>query len=188
MNKTIKKCVENIFFDHNKYNLVFRFDTQFWNDKLDNRLLLDIFLENNEDNLYKCIEIFSTSPCNIYYTFKNGISIKGTLDIRKFSSPNSMDTLGVFADLHYYIKENTNYIWHTEGFIASFNPEEIPAIDETESSDSIIDEEIRDEVETIDNIATAPVTSDAYTHLFPYIHLSELPKSSNSHIDTNPSK
>lgn len=186
MNKTIKKCVENIFFDHNKHNLVFRFDTQFWNDKLDNKLLLDIFFENNEDNLYKCIEIFSTSPCNVKYSFKNGISIAGTLEIRKSSVFDLNDTLGVFADLHYYIKEKTNYIWHTEGFIASFNPEDIPIVDEIEiENEFITDEVIRDEVETIDNIATAPVTSNAYIDLFPYIHLSELPKSSTSEQSWN---
>ncbi|WP_438712414.1 hypothetical protein ACSTS3_08705 [Aquimarina muelleri] len=136
-------------------NLVMHFEIPIWNDELEYKVSTKVFWNKNKDDNYIPKEIFTNTPCAIECTFKNGIIIRGTLEIKKFSSFHSKDSLGIFADFYYYNEESTNYIWHTEGFLVSFDPK-IPIPPD------------------IGN--TVSVSVNSFNDLFPYIYLSGWPK------------
>lgn len=173
------KIWEDKIFPNFDDNLVIHFETPIWNDELECEVFLEIFWKKNKHFRYKPKPIFFSTPCILHHTFENGIIIKGKLEIKKFSSFGSPDTLGIFADLYYFKKESANYIWHTEGFLISFNSK-IPIIDEVEIIDCK-EEIITDKAEMVATDSVSHMlTSNAYSDLFPYIYLSGWPKSSAS--------
>lgn len=66
---------------------------------------MEIFWKRNKIDIYIPETIFFSKPLKIDYTFENGLIIKGTLEIKEFSSFNNRDTLGVFGDFYYYKKK-----------------------------------------------------------------------------------
>lgn len=163
------KIWEDTIFPTFDDNLVIHFETPIWNDKTEYQVSSKVFWKKNKQDSYTPKNLFISTPSVIHHTFKNEIIIKGTLEIKKFSNFNSTDTLGIFADFYYYKKGSTNYAWHTEGFLISFNPK-IP----TPTPDDIIIENCNT------NITTPIITSDTFSDLFPYIYLSGWPKVSSS--------
>jgi hypothetical protein len=166
------KIWEDTHFPNFDDNMVIHFEIPVWNQKEEIKVCCDIFWKKNKKDRYKPIEMLISKPCAILYTFQNGIIVKGTLEIKIFKDFNSKDTLGIFADFYYYKKGKTNYIWHTEGFLISFNPQ-------------VLDVEPIDIIEVIDNPSgqlNPMVTSDAYNDLFPYIYLSGWPKTAASEL------
>lgn len=164
------KIWEDTHFPNFDDNLVIHFEIPTWNAVEEFQVCGSIFLKKNPKDHYKLTRMFISKPCVILYTFQNGIIIKGTLEIKKFSDFNSKDTLGIFADFYYYKNETTNYIWHTEGFLIGFNPK-IPSDDPADS------------IEVIDNtsvLVNPMVASDIFSDLFPYIYLSDWPEITKS--------
>lgn len=157
---------EDTIFSGFNDNLVFHFEVPVWDDDVAYNISAKIFWKKNEQDYYKTNKIFLTSPSTIYYVFQNGTIIKGTLVIKKFRSFNSKDSLGIFANFYYYKKETENYIWHTEGFLVSFNPQNPDPIDPVDPIDLV------DPVVPIN----PKVSSGAFRDLFPYIYLSGWPK------------
>ena len=164
------KIWEDTLFQDFDDHLVFHFEVPDCNDAIEYSVSVKIFWKNNEQDICIINEIYSTTPYVIYYVFDNGIIIKGTLEIKRFSSFDSRDTLGIFADFYYYKNETSNYIWHTEGFLISFAPS-ASIIEEIEVIDCI------DEVDINATISINPrISSNTYSDLFPYIYLSGWPK------------
>ncbi|MFY0629710.1 MAG: hypothetical protein JXR05_04965 [Flavobacteriaceae bacterium] len=167
------KIWEDKIFPNLNDNIVIHFEIPIWNNELEYCISTKIFWKNNKQDNYKTGKLFISTPYTIYYTFQNEITIKGTLQIEKFSSYNSPDTLGIFADLYYFEVGKANYIWHTEGFLISFDPQNV-----------IVEEiiEVIDQHPIID--PTTPVnpsvSSSAFSDLFPYIYLSGWPKYTSS--------
>ncbi len=157
------KIWEDTRFPNSDDNLVIHFEIPAWNEVEEYQVLGHVFWKKNKNDSYKPMRMFISRPCAIHYTFQNGIIIKGTLEIKKFRDFNSKDTFGVFADFYYYKNELRNYIWHTEGFLISFNPK-IP-------NDVPINS-----IEEIDNTSvplSSMVTSDVFSDLLPYMYLSD---------------
>lgn len=163
-----KKIWEDRIFPHFQDNLIIHFHFPTWEDEDKYQLYIEIYWKKNKVDLYIPDRLFFYRPCTIQYTFQNGIIIKGTLEIKKFSHFNAKDTLGIFADFYYYRRENENYIWHTEGFLISFCPW-------TEEETIIIDDPVINDEEIAVPVVTNPTTSHGYSDLFPYIYLSGWP-------------
>ncbi len=180
--KIEKKIWEERIFPNFDDNLVIHFEIPIWNNEFDLEIGLEIFWKKNRIDCYIPINIFYSTPCYIEYTFENGITIKGTLTIKKFSDFHSKDTLGIFADFHYYKKLKESYIWHTEGFLISFG---YPFIEE-ETEVVVIEEVIVGKKENTIPIEENPiVTASNYTDLFPYIYVSGWPKINSSEKEGN---
>lgn len=180
--KTEKKIWEEVIFPEFNDNLIIHFEVPIWDNEVDFEITLEIFWNKNKIDRYIPINIFFSTPCYIEYTFENGITIKGTLAIKKFSDFHSKDTLGVFADFHYYKNLNASYIWHTEGFLIGFGYKIIE-----EETEVIVIEEAIIRKKEISNIAeiNPTVTTNSYTDLFPYIYVSGWPKISESEKNWN---
>lgn len=169
-----KKIWEDKIFPAFEDNLAFHFETPFWSEESDYRISVEIFWKKDPSDHYTPAAIFFSAPCILHHTFKNSIIMKGKLEIKKFSSFTSSDTHGIFGDFYYYKKEGGNYIWHTEGFLISFDPR-INPVDPAETV--IIIDPVIENIETETSMAANPsVTSNAYSDLFPYIYVSGWPK------------
>ncbi|MCV9929774.1 hypothetical protein OIU83_19085 [Flavobacterium sp. LS1R49] len=164
MNSQIKIWEDQVIPGFND-SLVIHFKIPTWNDELENTVSLTIFWKKNKQDSYKPKEIFVSSPCYIQHTFQNGITINGNLDIKNFSYFNSTDTLGIFGDIYYYINENENYIWHTAGFLISFNPK--PANIDDEKT-HIIDESILNKLKTAAAVNPMAVSDSEHAWSFFY--------------------
>ncbi len=170
-----KKIWEDRIFPNFNDNLVIHFIIPKWDDELEFQISMEIFWKRNKIDVYIPETIFFSTPVKIEYTFENGIIIKGTLEIKEFSSFNNRDTLGIFGDFYYYKKKNDNYIWHTEGFLISF-ASRIEIIEEIEEV-IVIDELVIPKKEIDIPISVNPtVASNTYNDLFPYIYVSGWPK------------
>ncbi len=153
-------------------HLIIHFETPMMNEEVEYCISANIFWKKNKDDCCIPLNLFLYTPQNIDHTFQNGITIKGTVTIQKFGAFHSKDTLGIFADLYYYSNNSNLYIWHTEGFLISFDSQTL--IDEEEDSPTIKGDEDS-------GVVVSPtITSDAFSDLFPYIHLSGWPKISRS--------
>jgi len=158
-------------------NLIIHFEAPDWAEEDDCQVTLKIFWKNNTNDYYIPNALFFFKPSAIDYVFANGIGIRGTLEIKIFSAPKSDDTLGVFANFYYYKSAHGNYIWHTEGFLISFN-KKIPAPVMTETV-VIVEEPLISKAEKKTEEMPPVFTSD-YSDLFPYIYVSGWPKISQS--------
>ncbi len=161
------KIWEDQFFDEANDNLVIYFEIPNYTTEVEFQISTKIYWKKREVDIYIPPNVFITSPSILTYTFQNEITIKGTLEIKKFSNFHSRDSLGIFANLYYYKKGKVNYVWHTEGFLISFAPI-IPVPDEVEIIKIQDKEPITPEESNI--------SADAYSDLFPYIYVSGWPK------------
>lgn len=127
------------------------------------RIHCDIFWKKNQQEIYVSNDLFIGVPGKIEYHFKNGIIIKGTLELQKINEPK--DAVGIFADFYYHKYPEKNYIWHTEGFIASFTHK--PLQSNEKEIEIIIDKE-----DQFNNNDKNVVSTNNYSDLFPYIYLS----------------
>lgn len=144
-------------------NLIMHFKVPIESKETRLRLNAEIFWNKNKQEIYVSNDLFIGVPGKIEYHFKNGIIIKGTLELQKINEPK--DTVGIFADFYYHKHPEKNYIWHTEGFIASFTHK--PLVPTEKEIEIIINKE-----EQINNYEKNIATSNSYSDLFPYIYLS----------------
>lgn len=157
-------------------NLIIHFKTPIENKETGLKINCEIFWKKNNQEVYVSNDMYMKTPNKIEYQFQNGIIIKGTLELQEISEPK--DSIGVFADFYYYKYPEKNYIWHTEGFIASFIQK--PLIPTENEIEVIIDKE--DQIDTYEkNI----VTTNGYSDLFPYIYLSGWPVNNPSQEKCN---
>lgn len=175
----IEKKWEDKIFPDIKDGLVIVFKIPVSADKKDSgQIVAEMFWKNAPGDSYSIPALVFSSKSNIYYTFKNGITIIGMLQWEKINNPNIIDTDGIWSNFKYYKKDLQTYIWHTEGFLISFNPRKKP--------DDIIPIpvpiEIIEEEEPIDpNIILKPANgANLYSDLFPYIYISGWPKISET--------
>lgn len=149
-------------------NLIIYFQFPSWETDSDYEISIKIYWKKDSEYYYNPGNITFFKPCKIHHTFPNGITIKGTLELKKFIGIDSNHTHGVFADFYYYISEKENYIWHTEGFLISFllGKEKIIIIDIPDTTDN---------ENTGIPIVNSPTTANGYSDLFPYIYASGWP-------------
>lgn len=175
-----KKIWEDRIFPNFDDNLTIHFETPVWEEESEYRVSLEIFWKKDKTDCYRPKEIIFSVPGIIDYTFRNGIRIKGTLQIKRFKDFESRDTLGIFADFYYYKKKTESYIWHTEGFLISFDPR-MPIVVPIETIE-IIDEPVIRKPEKITTVDVNPVVTNAYSDLFPYIYVSGWPTANASEM------
>lgn len=128
---------------------------------------VDIFWKKKAQERFITKLVLPGNACAVRHTFSNGISIRGTLSIQKFEDPGTTDTLGIFADIYYYDREDSSYIWHTDGFLVSLpgKMQEPPVI--------VIDTEPVVPESSAEPVGIFPAS--AYSDLFPYIYVSGWP-------------
>ncbi|CAL2084888.1 conserved protein of unknown function [Tenacibaculum sp. 190524A02b] len=173
--ETILKIWEDRIFPNVNDNLIIEFEIPTGGSKNDFEISSKIFWKKSNQDVYHPEKITTTTPCNLLYSFHNGISIKGKLSIKNFSSFNSSYTLGVFADFYYFNKTDVNYIWHTEGFLIGFDPDFKKNVKDPSKKPP------KDKPTPLDPI----ISSDTYSDLFPYIYVTDWPKIASSEIKWN---
>lgn len=175
----IEKKWEDKIFPDIKDGLVIVFKIPVSTDKKDSgEIFAEMFWKNAPGDSYSIPPLVFSSKSNIYYTFKNGITIIGMLQWEKINNPNIIDTDGIWSNFKYYKKDLQTYIWHTEGFLISFNPRKKPE----DIVPPPIPIDIIEEDEPIDpNIILKPSNgANLYSDLFPYIYISGWPKISET--------
>lgn len=142
----------------------------------------EMFWKNAPADNYSIPPLVFSSKGFIYHTFNNGITIKGTLAWEKINNPNIIDTDGIWSNFKYYKKDLQTYMWHTEGFLISFNPRKKPDVKPIPVPEEIIIDD-----EQIDpGIILKPANgANLYSDLFPYIYVSGWPKISGAEKSQN---
>jgi hypothetical protein len=174
----IEKKWEDRIFPDIRDSLVIRFKIPVSTVKNDlGEIVAEMYWKNAPGDNYAIPPLVFSSKSVIYHTFKNGITIKGTLEWEKINNPNIIDTDGIWGNFKYYKKDLQSYIWHTEGFLISFNPRKVPDVKPIPIPDDIIIPD--DEIDA--GIILKPANgANSYSDLFPYIYVSAWPKISDA--------
>jgi hypothetical protein len=171
--KMIKKTWEDRTFGKLDDNLVIHFDFLNGDMKPDFSVTVELFWNSDTTDRYSPEQILPRVPSNIAYTFRNGIILKGKLEIRRMTVSDSVQTHGVFAHLYYYLDEGENYVWHTEGFLVDLGMKR--PVEAGPKKRVFIDDQLMD-VETVaPEAVNALVGSGQDNDLFPYIYVSGWP-------------
>lgn len=175
-----KKIWEDMIFPKFHDTLLMHFAIPKWDSEDVYQIAVEMFWKRDKHEVYVPENLFLKTPRAIHYVFKNGIEIKGTLTIKEFSDPGSKDTLGIFGDFHYYETSKQSFIWHTEGFLISFDPK-VVIVEETEAI-IIVEEPVIIKAKNNPPLPENPkiTPSNTYSDLFPYIYVSGWPRLSPS--------
>lgn len=172
---TQKKIWEDVITSKLRDTLVFSFEIPEYREESGHEISVEIYWKRHPWDCYVPEKLYPGTKCKLNYRFDNGILIKGTLNIQKFSVPGSRHSHGIFGNFFYYENPNASYIWHTEGFLISYGKHEAIIIEEPEEV-VIIDVPVIERAEVSPEIAEeSAVEPNAYSDLFPYIYVSGWP-------------
>lgn len=178
----IEKKWEDRIFPDIKDGLVILFKVPVSTDKNDSgQIVAEMYWKKRPGDNYTIPALVFSSKSNMYHTFNNGITIIGTLEWRKINNSHIIDTDGIWGNFKYYKKDLQAYIWHTEGFLISFNPRKVPDVKPIPIPIEIPDDEPIDP----GVILKPAIGANLYSDLFPYIYISGWPKISEAEKKDN---